>query len=92
MCIIKDINPIAKQHYLAFLRRNDFERFDELADEKHKEAMWHLINKSAAFAKKHMPDGYRIVINNGKDARQTVEHLHIHIIGGEELGWSKCAN
>ena len=34
--------------------------------------------------------GYRLVINNGKDALQSVEHLHIHIIGGKELKWPPC--
>ncbi|MEE3234026.1 MAG: histidine triad nucleotide-binding protein [Candidatus Latescibacterota bacterium] len=31
--------------------------------------------------------GYRIVINSGPDGGQTVEHLHIHLIGGTRLGW-----
>ena len=32
-------------------------------------------------------DGYRLVINQGDDAGQTVPHLHIHILGGESLPW-----
>ena len=31
-------------------------------------------------------DGYRVVTNCGKDAGQTVEHLHFHVLGGKELG------
>lgn len=31
--------------------------------------------------------GYRLVINTGKDGGQTVSHLHIHMLGGRELGW-----
>lgn len=31
--------------------------------------------------------GYRLVINNGSDAGETVPHLHIHLLGGRALGW-----
>lgn len=31
--------------------------------------------------------GYRLVINNGPDAGETVPHLHIHLLGGRALGW-----
>ena len=31
--------------------------------------------------------GYRIIINQGDDAGQTVQHLHVHIIGGKKLSW-----
>ncbi len=31
--------------------------------------------------------GYRLVINNGRDAGETVPHLHVHLLGGRELGW-----
>ena len=40
--------------------------------------------KVAEIAKENkLEEGYRIVINNGKLGGQTVEHLHIHIIGGQ---------
>ena len=31
--------------------------------------------------------GFRVVINNGKDAGQAVEHLHFHLLGGRKLAW-----
>jgi histidine triad (HIT) family protein len=31
--------------------------------------------------------GYRLVINQGPDAGQTVEHLHAHLLGGRQFGW-----
>mmetsp|Transcript_28365 Transcript_28365/g.91459 ORF Transcript_28365/g.91459 Transcript_28365/m.91459 type:complete len:109 (-) Transcript_28365:277-603(-) len=34
-----------------------------------------------------LADGFRVVINDGKHAGQSVYHLHIHIIGGKQLGW-----
>jgi histidine triad (HIT) family protein len=35
----------------------------------------------------NLADGYRIVINNGPDAGQTVDHLHLHLLGGRALSW-----
>ena len=32
-------------------------------------------------------DGYRLVINNGRQAGQSVFHLHVHLLGGRPLGW-----
>lgn len=31
--------------------------------------------------------GYRVVINSGPDAGETVPHLHVHVLGGRKLGW-----
>jgi len=31
--------------------------------------------------------GYRVVINNGADGGQTVDHLHLHILGGRQMDW-----
>jgi histidine triad (HIT) family protein len=31
--------------------------------------------------------GYRVVTNNGRDGGQTVDHLHLHVLGGRPLGW-----
>ena len=38
-------------------------------------------------ARKNLGDGYRIVVNTGEDGGQTVEHLHLHLLGGERLTW-----
>ena len=34
-----------------------------------------------------LKEGYRLVINEGKDGQQTVEHLHIHLLGGRQMQW-----
>lgn len=34
-----------------------------------------------------LEDGYRVVINNGRDGRQTVYHLHARVLGGRKLRW-----
>lgn len=49
----------------------------------------HLLYVAAQVAKKQglAEDGYRLVINNGRNACQSVYHLHIHVLGGRQLEW-----
>lgn len=49
--------------------------------------MSELILRAQKLAKERLPNGYRLVINNGKQGCQSVYHLHIHILGGRQLGW-----
>ena len=35
----------------------------------------------------NLSGGYRLVVNCGPDAGQTVDHLHLHLLGGRSLGW-----
>ena len=50
--------------------------------------MKYMLTKIPAIAAANgCENGYRLVINQGDDAGQTVFHLHIHILGGEKLGW-----
>ena len=34
-----------------------------------------------------LKDGYRVVVNNGPDGGQTVDHLHFHLLGGRHMQW-----
>lgn len=34
-----------------------------------------------------LADGYRLVVNCGRDGGQTVDHLHVHLLGGRAMGW-----
>lgn len=34
-----------------------------------------------------LEDGFRLVINDGMDGAQSVYHLHLHILGGRQMGW-----
>lgn len=34
-----------------------------------------------------LADGYRLVVNAGRDGGQTVDHLHVHLLGGRAMGW-----
>ncbi len=48
-----------------------------------------LLRAAAAVAREAgiAESGYRLVVNTGPDAMQSVDHVHVHIIGGRHLGW-----
>jgi histidine triad (HIT) family protein len=48
----------------------------------------HLISAAGEIARaKNLANGYRLVINTGPDGGQTVDHLHIHLLGGRPMAW-----
>ena len=86
--IINDVNPLAKHHYLA-IPKNHYKLLSEM-DNNDKSVLMEMFSTIPTLKDKlGLDNGYRLIINQGDDAGQTVPHLHIHIIGGEKLGWSK---
>lgn len=86
MLVFKDIEPKAKVHLLA-IPKNHFKLLSEI-DEERAELLKYMLMKIPEIAKANgLGNGYRLIINQGDDAGQTVFHLHIHILGGEVLGW-----
>ena len=85
--VIKDINPQAPIHNLVIPRRH----FSTLNDcsEKDKEIIGELILKAKEIAEKEpkLASGYRLVLNNGKEAGQAVFHIHLHLLGGRRMTW-----
>jgi histidine triad (HIT) family protein len=48
----------------------------------------HLVAKAAEVARgAGLSRGYRVVINTGPDGGQTVDHLHLHVLGGRHMSW-----
>jgi histidine triad (HIT) family protein len=81
-----DINPQAPVHVLLAPR----EHLASLADAgaHHPALLGHLLWAAAEVARsKNLGKGYRVVINTGADGGQTVEHLHVHLLGGRPLHW-----
>src|ERR1700678_4108270 len=81
-----DIHPQAPTHLLIIPR----EHIPSLANtqEKHTPLLGHLTATAAAIARSSGLDGgYRVVINTGPDGGQTVDHLHLHLLGGRHMGW-----
>lgn len=86
MLVFKDIEPKAKVHLLA-VPKDHFKLLSEMNEER-AETVKYMLEKIPCIAKENGCDnGYRLVINQGEDAGQTVFHLHMHILGGENLPW-----
>ena len=86
MLIFKDIAPVAKIHLLC-IPKEHFAYLSELNDGR-RALLGRMIEKIASLqAELGLKDGYRLVVNQGDSAGQTVKHLHIHILGGETLSW-----
>jgi histidine triad (HIT) family protein len=84
---IRDISPQAPTHILLLSRKhiasvNDIEAEDQA-----------VVGKMAAVAARLADqegiadDGYRLVVNVGRNGGQTVDHLHVHMLGGRRMTW-----
>ncbi|MGI6172288.1 MAG: histidine triad nucleotide-binding protein [Christensenellales bacterium] len=78
-----DMNPQAKTHILI-VPKSHAENAANCA-EKYPGTLEHMIKTAKKIAQDLGMDGYRIVMNTGKVAGQTVFHFHMHILGGEQL-------
>jgi len=84
--IIEDISPQAPVHYLAIPKKM-IKGISDLDDTEDKDILGHImIIIKNQMVKMGIKD-YRLVINNGSEAGQTVFHLHIHILANRTLGW-----
>lgn len=81
-----DINPKAPVHVLI-VPREHIASLDE-ADQSNRELLGHLLLAASDIArKKGLGAGYRIVVNTGEEGGQTVDHLHLHLLGGRAMTW-----
>lgn len=86
MLVFRDIEPKAKVHLLA-VGKTHFARLDEMKEED-VALVGEMLGKIPQIAAENgCANGYRLVVNQGEDAGQTVPHLHIHILGGQPLPW-----
>lgn len=84
MLIIKDINPQAPVH-LLLLPKQHYANIMEMS-ESQAQILAKCIKKLSTLTDKlGLKNGFRLISNKGSDACQSVEHLHIHILGGEKL-------
>lgn len=82
----RDINPQAAQHILA-IPREHVQSLNDIAAWQHCEGQALLEFMVAVAQEAGIADsGYRVLSNIGADARQLVQHMHFHILGGEDLG------
>jgi histidine triad (HIT) family protein len=83
-----DIKPVAPTHLLIIPKKH-IPSIDRLGRED-TELIGELFLVAQKLTRKYGIDktGYRLVFNVGKDAGQTVDHLHLHLIGGKRLPWA----
>ena len=79
----RDIVPVAPVHVLI-VPRDEIAGVASVPDHGQHER---LLNAAKTVAEQEGLTSYRLVINQGEDAGQTVPHLHVHLIGGRELSW-----
>jgi histidine triad (HIT) family protein len=81
-----DISPKAPVHILIVPREHIVSLDD--AAEHHRALLGHLLWIAAEIARqKGLGKGYRVIVNTGDEGGQTVEHLHLHLMGGRPMTW-----
>ena len=84
--VFKDINPVAPTH-LLIIPKKQIEKVSD-AENQDKELLGHLLLVAGKVARDlGIDEAFRLVVNNGAGAQQTVFHLHIHLIAEREFTW-----
>jgi len=83
---LEDINPQAPVHILIIPHKEIAKISDSTPEDK--ELLGHLLLVSKTIAQKYeLENNYRLIINNGAGAGQSVFHIHVHLMGGRSLDW-----
>jgi histidine triad (HIT) family protein len=83
----RDINPQAPIHVLV-IPKKAIPRLGEATDSD-EALLGHLLLTAAEVAKREgiAENGYRLVVNQGWHAGESVAHLHVHVLGGRQMKW-----
>lgn len=82
----KDVNPQAPTHILIIPKTRIAKISDATGDDKN--LLGHILLKAGEIAEDlGVEDAFRLVINNGEKAGQTVFHLHVHLLAGRAFTW-----
>jgi histidine triad (HIT) family protein len=82
-CIaFNDVAPQAPVHILVIPRHGY-----EDATEADAATLGHVMQVAARLGAERCPNGFRLVTNIGPEAGQSVQHLHIHVLGGRHMTW-----
>jgi histidine triad (HIT) family protein len=82
----RDVAPQAPTHVLV-IPKKEIASMAELADgDAALVGHMYLVIRNLA-RELGLGDGYRVVVNNGRDGGQSVDHLHFHLLGGRSLNW-----
>ncbi len=81
-----DVAPQAPVHVLVIPKRAIASLADVAVDDQ--SLLGHLIVVATQLAARlGLGDGYRLVVNSGRNGGQSVDHLHVHLLGGRPLRW-----
>ena len=84
--VFKDINPVAPTHVLI-IPKKQIEKISD-AEETDQDLLGHLLIVAGKVARQlGVENAFRLVVNNGAGAQQTVFHLHINLIAEREFSW-----
>jgi len=84
--VFRDINPQAPVHFLVIPKKEIPSLAD--AEDDDEALLGHLLTTARMLADEmRLANGYRVVINCGPDGGQSVDHLHLHVLGGRNLKW-----
>lgn len=82
----RDINPQAPVHFLVIPKKEIVSLVD--AGDEDSDLLGHLLSTARMLADEmRLANGYRVVVNCGPDGGQSVDHLHLHVLGGRPLTW-----
>lgn len=82
----RDISPQAPVH-IVIIPKQAIASLAESTDAD-EQLLGHLLVVARKVAEQlQLNDGYRTVINCGRNGGQTVNHIHVHLLGGRQLGW-----
>lgn len=83
----RDINPVAPVHVMVIPRRHIGSLLDLGPEDAELLAAIHRAIARVAEEQGVAKDGFRVVVNVGEGAGQSVGHLHYHVLGGRALAW-----
>jgi histidine triad (HIT) family protein len=85
--VFEDINPVAPTHLLIISKKLELGLL-HLANASDAEELGYLFLVAGKIAKEHnLLEGYRLVINQGLNAQQSINYLHIHLLSGRKFTW-----
>lgn len=87
MTAFRDVNPQAPVHILIIPNEHIPSLVDLQPDQAH--LVGEMVRAASVLAEREgiAESGFRLVMNSGPDAGQTVDHLHLHLLGGRPMSW-----
>ncbi len=81
-----DIDPKAPKHILVIPKKHLASLADAQAGDE--ALLGHILTTATEIAREHgLGNGFRVVISTGPEGGQTVDHLHLHLLGGRQMHW-----